>query len=77
MRRFDKEAAERKAFQDAQLELQSKQVKLMQDKDKADTESEKGRITLLEKYGDVLRNTMVKMGNDVVEFVPFCDNIER
>ena len=76
-RRWEQEAAERKAFQDAQLELQSRQVKLMPDKDKADKESEKGRVTLLKKYGDVLRNTVVKLGNDVVEFIPFCDNIEK
>jgi hypothetical protein len=49
----------------------------MEDKDRAEKEAEKGRVKMLKNYGDVLRNTVVKLGNDVIDFIPFCDNIEK
>jgi hypothetical protein len=57
--------------------MQSRQLELMEERDKVDKEAEMGQVMLLKKFGDVLRNTVVKMGDDVIEFIPFCDSIKR
>jgi hypothetical protein len=36
-----------------------------------------GHVILLKKFGDVLQNTVVKMGDDVIEFISFCNSTER
>jgi hypothetical protein len=59
------------------LSLQHWQVALMEDKDKAEKEAQKGRAKMLKNYGDVLSNAVVKSRNDVIDFIPFCDNIEK
>jgi hypothetical protein len=76
-KRREEKAIERRAFQEKQLSLQHRQVALMEDKDRVEKEAEKGRVKMLKNYGDVLRNTVVKLGNDVIDFIPFCDNIEK
>jgi hypothetical protein len=40
------------------LSLQHRQVALMEDKDRAEKEAEKGRVKMLKNYGDVLSNTV-------------------
>jgi hypothetical protein len=40
------------------LSLQHRQVALMEDKDRAEKEAEKGRDKMLKNYGDVLSNTV-------------------
>jgi hypothetical protein len=57
-KRREEKAIERRAFQKKQLSLQHRQVALMEDKDRAERETEKGRVKMLKNYGDVLRNTL-------------------
>jgi hypothetical protein len=64
-------------FQEHQLKMQSRQLELMEERNKVDKEAEMGHVMLLKKFGDVFRNTVVKMGDDVIEFIPFCDSIEQ
>jgi hypothetical protein len=76
-KRWESERAERKAFQEHQLKMQSRQLELMEERNKVDKEAEMGHVMLLKKFSDVLRNTVVKIGDDVIEPIPFCDSIER
>lgn len=76
-KRWEKEATERDTFQKNQLRLQARQIELMEQRDKTEGEARKGNVELLKKFGDVLRNTVGKLGDDVIEFIPFCDSIER
>jgi hypothetical protein len=69
------EAAE--AFRQKQLALQVKQLALMEGTERAGREAEQSQIKLLKKFGNVLHNTVVKLGNDVLIFIHFCDNTER
>jgi hypothetical protein len=76
-KRWESERAERIVFHEHQLKMHSRQLELMKKRNKVDKEEEMGHVMLLKKVGDVLRNTMVKMGDDVIELIPFCDSIVR
>jgi hypothetical protein len=62
------------AFRKVQLKLKSQQLAVMEARNKVDKEAQKGPVKLLKKYGDVLHNS--PLGNDILEFIPFCDNNE-
>ena len=49
----------------------------MEQKEAAEKEKEKNNVQLLKRYGDALRNTVVKLGNDLLEVIPFFENFER
>ena len=64
-------------FRREQIRLQQEQLAMAAKKNAADRDAEQSQVKMLKNFGDVLRNTVVKMGNDVLDFVPFCDSIER
>ena len=39
-------------------------------------EKENNDVQLLKKFGDALRNTVVKLGNDLIDVIPFFENFE-
>jgi len=49
----------------------------LEHKEQQDLTKEANNVHLLKKYGDALRNSVVKLGNDLLEVIPFFDNFER
>jgi hypothetical protein len=82
--RLKLEMAEREAdrateaeFRKAQLDWQQHQIKLLEDRDKSEKNKEDAKVVQLKKYGDALRNSVMKLGADPIEIIAFFDNIER
>ena len=73
MKRLDEEKEHRKEL----IALQQRQITLMEQKERLEVAKESNDLVQLKKYGDVLRNTVVKLGNDLIEVIPFFDNFER
>jgi len=72
-----KRLEDERASREALLLLQQRQVTLMEKKDSEDLAKENNNLQLLKKYGDALRNSIVKLGNDLIEIIPFFENFER
>ena len=66
-----------KESRDALLLLQQRQVILMEKKESEENAKENQTLQLLKKYGDALRNSIVKLSNDLIEIIPFFENFER
>jgi hypothetical protein len=91
MKQWDDELAERKlaredearrreadlTFEDEQLKLQKKRVELMEQQDAEERNKEQAKVKLLKTFGDALRNSVVRLGNDPTELISFLDNLER
>jgi len=65
------------AFRETQLELQQRQLKLLEDKGNSDISKKDTRVAQLKRYGDALRNSVTKLGVEPVEIIKFFENIER
>jgi uncharacterized protein (DUF885 family) len=69
--------AEESIFRQEQLRLQQHQIVLMERKELEDRDNDNNSVRLLKKYGDALRNSIVKLGNDLIDIIPFFSNFER
>ena len=65
------------AFRDEQLSLQHRQIKLMEEKEHLERTKEDAKVVQLKRYGDALRNSVSKLGNEPLEIIHFFDIIEK
>ena len=69
--------AEESQFRQEQLRLQQHQILLMERKELEDKNNDNNSVRLLKKYGDALRNSIVKLGNDLIEIIPVIYSEQR
>ena len=79
MEKVDRENASiaEAAFRDEQLILQHKQIKLIEEKEHLERSKEDAKVAQLKRYGDALRNSVSKLGNEPLEIIVFFENIEK
>jgi len=66
-----KHLSDRNEYRRELLAIQQHQVELMEHKAQQDLAKEANNVHLVKKYGDALRNSVVKIGNDLLEVIPF------
>lgn len=85
MRKYDEEKEERKIrleievkqweaeakFRDQEAEYRKAQLKLQEEREKTERERSGSVVMKLKHFGDALRNSMVKMGSDPIDLLPF------
>jgi hypothetical protein len=66
----EKQWKEEAEYRKAQLELQ-------EGREKREKEKDASVLARLKQFGDALRSSLVKMGADPIELIPFFDNVDR
>ena len=63
--------------QEEDLELRRRELMRNEAKDRADRERNESRVMKAKIFGDAIRNSAFRMGNDVIDILPFFENVEH
>jgi len=83
-KREDEEREERRRRDDIEQKrwdedaaLKRAQLKMQEDRDRREREKNESVVSKLRIFGDAIKNSIVKMGNDPLDLVPFFANVDR